>query len=345
MGGMESRDDASELHGRTASTEDLLAYRDRIVAAAAEHIAGSRIESAIDSLNQLAGATVDETTLQLTDPFLPAIVGSRRIVATFDPLRTPGGDEVVIVYGNYPHMFGNVVVNNPIRRHVADFWRFRHDSVEFDARWEGISRIFIINVDARCDRYDSVLRELALARAPYHLITRVSAQPIDPADPGSSGGPAACLRSHIDTLKRARALNADHVLVLEDDFSFTSDLEGHLNDLRAFVDRRYDYWVCLIATSKYGPIVAKDDLVSMSFQRCTNSAGHIVSRAGVDRLLEVFEEASERMRSTGDHLTNAVDRCWSVLQPSGKFLVFRRKFGFQIATFSDIEHSIARYLD
>jgi hypothetical protein len=343
--GIELGANSPEHDWRAARTEDVLAYRDRVVAAAAGHFAASRVASGIESLQLLASATIDDTTLQLTDRFLPAIAGTRKIVATFDPQRIAADDEVVIIYGNYPHMFGNVVVNNPIRRHVADFWTFKHDAVEFDERWKGIGRIFIINVDSRRDRFDSVLRELASARAPFHLITRVSARTIDPGALGGSGGQAACLGSHIDTLKTALTVNSAHVLVLEDDFCFTSDLELHISDLRTFVERDYDYWVCLIATSKYGSVVAKDDLVAMSFQPCTNTGGYLVSRAGIEKVLQVYEPALAAMKATGDHVTNAVDRCWSVLQSSEKFLVFRRKFGFQVASYSDIEGSISRYLD
>jgi hypothetical protein len=332
---------------RAATTEEVLARRDRILEDVSSHMAGSRLDAAIAALRQLAEVTIDDTTLRLTDPLLKEIAGPRRIIASFDPSRQPGPDEVVIVYGNYPHMFGNVVVNNPIRRHVADFWRFAHDEVEFDARWHGLGRIFVINVDDRRDRHDAVLRELASARAPFHLVTRVSAQPIDTRDPGGppGQGQSACLRSHIETLRMARAVNADHVLVLEDDFCFTSDLDAHLSDLQAFIARHYDYWICLVATSKYGSIKAKDDLVAMSFQACTNTGGYLVSRAGIDQVLPLFEGALSRMRATGDFVANAVDRCWAVLQASGKFLVFRRKFGFQAASFSDIERSISRYLD
>jgi len=242
-------------------------------------------------------------------------------------------------------MYGNVVVNNPIRRHVADFWNFRHDEVESDHRWAGVDQIFIINVEERLDRYDSILRELASARAPFDRVTRVPAVKPVPGDTTALGGPIACLRSHIATLRRAQAAQYEHVLVLEDDFCFTSDLEQHLTDLAAFFERGYSYWICLVATSKYCVIVPKDDLISVSFQAITNTGGHVLSREGIERLLPVFESAIERLQATGDCTRYAVDRCWAVLQPSGKFLVFRRKFGFQVANFSDIERTISRYLD
>ncbi len=61
--------------------------------------------------------------------------------------------------------------------------------------------------------------------------------------------------------------------------------------------------------------------------------------------MPVFENAAERLVESLDTLSYAADRCWAVLQPSGKFLVFRRKIGFQAASFSDIYRSISRYLD
>jgi hypothetical protein len=344
-GAMGNLEPAAPKDQRTATPHEMLARRDRILSAAAAHMERTEIAEAETWLRRLEETITDAMTLASTDPYLAHLARGRRVVASFDPLRRPASDEVVIVYGNYPHMYGNVVVNNPIRRHVADFWNFRHDQVESDPRWSGVDQIFIINVEERVDRYDSILRELALARAPLDRVTRVAAFKPDPGDTTQLGGAGACLRSHIEALRRAQSAQYEHVLVLEDDFCFTSDLEQHLTDLAAFFDRRYAYWICLIATSKYGAIEPKDDLVSLSFQRVTNTAGHLISREGLAQLLPVLETALEHLRATGDCSVAAADRCWAVLQPSGKFLVFRRKFGFQVSNFSNIERGISRYLD
>jgi hypothetical protein len=330
---------------RSASTADLLAWRDRIVAQARLRIDSGQVAEGVALLGQLALATTDVNTLQLTDPWLPAIAAGRRVVASFDPARVPSADEVVIVYGNYPHMFGNVVVNNPIKRHVADFRQFRHDAVEFDARWNPVERIFIINADDRPDRYDSVLRELAIARAPLDRVTRIRAIAGERELYGDAAGQIGCMSSHLVALKSAREQGLRNILVLEDDFCFTSDIEQHLADLGSFFARDYDYWVCLIATSKFGPIVPKDDLIAESLQACTNTAGHFLSAEGISRVIDVYENAVEQLKRTGEAGRWAPDRCWSVLQPSGKFFVFRRKWGFQNSSFSDIERRISRYLD
>jgi hypothetical protein len=319
--------------------------RDRIAHEAAEHLGKGNLRRAMEVLQRLELGTVDARTLELTDAFLPQIAAGRTIVGTSVPSRKPDNDEVVIIYGNYPHSFGNVVVNNPIKRHIADFWNFRHDRIEYNPSWEGLDQIFVINADDRLDRYDAVLRELCLARAPLHRISRVAALKGDTGHAAHVDGHIGCLKSHLKVLQRIQSAHFEHALVLEDDFCFTSDLETHLADLAEFFARCYDYWICLIATSKYGAVVPKDDLLSTSFQPCTNSAGYIVSREGASVLVPVFEAALKRMRATGVCESNTVDQCWAVLQPGGKFVVFRRKFGFQVSGYSDIEGAITRYLD
>jgi hypothetical protein len=330
---------------RRASTQDLLAWRDRILAEAASHFDAGQVEPAVQALRQLELATIDARTLEVTDAWLPAIAGTRRVVASFDPRRVPRAGELVIIYGNYPHVYANVVVNNPVRRHVADFGRFRHDVVEADPRWDAVEQVFVINSDARQDRYDDVLRELAAARAPFDRVTRIPAIAEDKARYGYAAGQMGCMRSHMEALRTVLDRGYRNVLVLEDDFCFTSDLEQHLSDLGVFFSRGYDFWVCLVATSKYGPIVPRDDLVADTYQACTNTAGHLLSNEGARQVLAVYEHALAQMKATGESLPWAVDRCWSVLQPSGKFLVFRRKWGFQTSSYSDIEGRISRYLD
>jgi hypothetical protein len=330
---------------RTATTADLLAWRDAIVAEADKQLDAGNVDEAMVWLRRLESATIDDRTLESTDGRLSRIARGRRVVASFDSRRAPDDNEVVIVYGNYPHTYANVVANNPIKRHVADFWRFEHDAVESDRRWEGIERIYIINADDRRDRLDGVLRELALARAPFDRIVRIPAVIVDRTEYRAASGPIGCVSSHLLALRDAISHQYANVLVLEDDFCFTTDIEQHLDDLREFLRRSYDYWICLVATSKYGPVVRRDDLIAESHQVCTNTGGYLISAPGMRQLLPVYEEASAKMRSTGDTVPWAADRCWAVLQPSGRFLVFARKFGFQNSGYSDIEGGMARYLD
>lgn len=322
-----------------------LRLRDRLLGEAAEHFARGRVEEGVAALNRLCLATIDEETLAASDPFLRVIANDRRIVATTDLTRTPSEDEVVVVYGNFPHSFDNVVVNNPIRRHVAGFGELPHDVVESDLRWGGVARIVVINADHRADRLDAVMRELAMAGAPLDRVLRQPAVFEEVTGDKWVDGQIGCLKSHRDSLRLAVPRQGEHVLILEDDFCFTSDLARHLDDLWSFTERRYDYVICLLATSKNGRIEPRDDLVSESRQPCTNSAAYLVSGDHYDRLSAMQENAIEQLIATRDPNRYAADRYWSGLGPEGRLLVFRQKMGFQAASFSDIERRVSRYLD
>jgi GR25 family glycosyltransferase involved in LPS biosynthesis len=318
---------------------------DLLLVEAADHFAHKRVEDGAAVLTRMRLATIDERTLVASDPFLRTVAGDRKIVATTDVTRIPEEDEVVIIYGNFPHSFQNVIVNNPIRRHVVSFSELPHDVVESDPRWNGIAHIVIINADDRLDRFDGVMRELAVARAPLDRVIRQPAVFEKPTKNPRVNGAIGCLKSHIAGLRLAAPLPGEHVLVLEDDFCFTSDLETHLNDLSSFVQRRYDYVVCLLATSKYGRIKPRDDLVAESHQPVTNSAAYLVSGNHYGRLAALQEKSLARLLKTRNPNRYAADRYWSVLQPDGRLLVFNRKMGFQSASFSDIERRVSRYLD
>ncbi|MBI2719030.1 MAG: glycosyltransferase family 25 protein [Rhizobiales bacterium] len=326
------------------------ALRDRLIAAASQHLAAGRPEAALDSLRGLSAATIDETALAASDRLFAA--GLRRAasrVATCDPARQPAPGEQVIVYGNYPHCYDNLLVNAQVRRHVSWFWNIPHDACEFDRAWDGIGRIYIINQSSRPDRLDMILNELARARAPFDRIECYAAEEAGPADvtgaPPALRGAIGCLQSHLAVAGRIARSNHQHSLVLEDDFSFTSDLDLHRRDLAAFTQSSYDYAVCLLGTSKYGRLVPRDDLVCYSMQPCTNAEAYLVSPGGARDLLVIWREALAKLIETGEAGRYATDRSWCALQEGGRFLVFRRKMGFQASSYSSIEGGIARYFD
>jgi hypothetical protein len=304
------------------------------------------MSAAANAMQRLEFGAVDEDIIKRADAVFADMTAGKRIVASFDPARMPGPGELVIRYGNYPHDYNTLAGNNPLKRHISLFWNLRHDAVESDPRWEGVDRIYVINLDSRPDRYDSILRELARARAPFDRVERVSARVgRSHGEDARLNGTEGCLLSHLALLRASRDAGHRNVLVLEDDFSFTDDIEQHLDDLRAFIDRRYDYLVCLVATSRAGALVPKDDLVNLSYQPVTTTAGYLVSSQGIAALLPVWEAALRELAATGDANRCAADRSWRVLQSSQQFFVFRRKFGFQLSGISDIEGNVQRSFD
>ena len=199
-------------------------------------------------------------------------------------------------------------------------------------------------MDSRPDRFYSTLRELARVNFPLDRVVRHPGHVPPPTGGRALDGAIGCLTSHLQVVSRARAEDHRHVLVLEDDFGFLDDIGRVRDDVAQFFARGYAYDVCLLATSKHGRIDPMDDLVSLTRQPCTNTAGHFVSRDGLGRLQACFAESLEGLKATGDIVKHAVDRCWRPLQGE-RFLVFKRRLGFQLPGFSDIEGEIVGYFD
>jgi len=80
--------------------------RDQLISEAASHFANSEPRMAIELLQKLRECDIDETILRSTDVFFrPWIVGDKSVIASFDPKRLPGDDEIIVIYVNYPHMY------------------------------------------------------------------------------------------------------------------------------------------------------------------------------------------------------------------------------------------------
>lgn len=326
------------------------AVRTRVLKEARQLFSQGDEKTAFDKLRELERATVDQRTLDLTDSMLTTMRWrSTKRIATGDPARRAQPGEQVVVYGNYPYSFGNLLVNDHVKRHASWFWRIQHDLVESVDPWDGLDRIYVINMDDREDRLDAIMVELARARAPLDRVTRFSA--LVPKSRlrfhfrARSRGTIGCLMSHLGVLRNAIASGYRHVLVFEDDFVFTSDLDQHLADFGEFFRRKYDYWICLLATSKYDAVFAKDDLVSYTFQPCTTASAYLLSKAGMAQLLPIWEDALRQLEEGRDKAGLAADKAWAQLQPSGKFIVFNRKMGFQSSGYSSIARRTVRPLD
>lgn len=298
----------------------------------------------VDVVSHFRRCHLDDRILKNIDFLLPHIRGNRRIVATFNVGRIPADDEIVICYGDFPAIFDSLIINNPIRRHLKYFWDLSHDIVESNPVWDPVDRIYIVNLDERMDRYIETLRELRRMGAPFAKVTRFSAIKYS-SDDSNLNGHIGCGQSHIAIVDEMIRKGYRHVLILEDDFCFDERIEQHLRDLKIFFDRKYDYDVCLFATSKYYRMEPYDDLLSLSYQECTTASGYLISREGAKRVLPLWREGLSKMLETKESHRYAIDRYWASLQKDKKFFFFTVKMGYQRPGYSNITKQTSFNMD
>lgn len=259
----------------------------------------------------------------------------KKIVATFDSRRNPSEDEVVIVYGNYPDWHHALPCSSKVYRHVSMFFNISHNVVEYDASWEDVSTIYILNLEDRSDRFSDTLLSLCSVRAPLHRIHHYKAK--------KDGLPpyVGATKNHVDVVDHFVKSGNEKCLILEDDIVFI-DQESVSASLSELTRRSYEYTICFLAISKHGERESLDDLMSISKQPCTTSSAYFLQKSTAPKVLEVIDDGLQLMQTSGDHHNYCIDRYWTKLP---NILFFKKKLAYQRPSFSNLTKEINFHLD
>jgi glycosyl transferase family 25 len=301
-------------------------------------------EVALSVIPKFRYTHVDDALINATDPLLSTLKKDKRVIATYNPERQPQENEIVVCYGNYPNVYENLLTNNPCYRHLKYFWNLQHDVVESDPVWDSIDRIFVINLDSVVDRWFETLTQFQKMGIPLTKVERFSAIVPSIQTDHCTKAYIGCSMSHLAILEKAIQQNYTHTLVFEDDFTFNDAIARNKDQLRRFFERKYDYDICLFATSKFYTIKPYDDLLSQSFQYCTTASGYMYSRQGALKLQPIWKTNLEKLKQERNY-NSTCDVCWSALQKDGKFFTFNWKLGYQRPTYSSATQKISTNLD
>jgi len=262
------------------------------------------------------------------------------IVATFDPKREPTGDELVIVYGNYPDWHRALPMSNKLYRHVSLFEKLRHDVVEAHPCWDSIDVIYILNLEERVDRYYETLHSLAMVHAPLHKIHHYKAQR-DTSMPAYAGA----TKNHLDAMIHFNEHpELKQCLILEDDIVFTDDVPRVWSSLQEFFNRAYDYTLCFLAISRLGYREPYDDLLSRSRQPCTTSSAYFLRKPTSTHVLSVVQNGFDIISKSQDsNYTGVIDQYWCSHLPMIHF--FKQKLAFQRPSYSNLVRTVVAHLD
>lgn len=277
-------------------------------------------EKCVKAISYYERSHVNDHIIHNTDYILAYLRQNKKVIATTDADRKPNLDEIVVVYGSFPWTYKNLIVNNPCYRHFKYFQSINHDIVEYDKYWDGIDKIYIISLETREDRYLETVKELLKLNIPLGKISKF------PAILNTVWG---CSASHLEIVRDILKSGYQNVIVLEDDFSLSGHIKKIKQDIKLFLERKYDYDVCLLACQVECKLVEHDDLLCKTYTNwCTTCSGYIMSKQGAEKVLPVWTEALEKIKRSNDSL-DSCDVSWQVIQKDGKMFQFKDKVGFQ----------------
>lgn len=270
---------------------------------------------------------------------------SKNIIGTTDINREPKENEIVIYYGNYHYSIDALPVKNKVYRHAKFYTAINHTAFEFHECWNEIDIIYLLNLEVRKDRYLEALVELCKMNAPLNKIHHFVVEKKNTSNNSTADLHYDVCNNHVLMINHFIAKGYNNCLILEDDITFTNRVDKHKADLLEFFKRKYDFDLCFIASSNYGTVLPKDDLVRISHQECTTTSGYLLNKGSAAKIRDVLQEGNQKLIKTGEHWIYAADRYWHKLQSDNKFLLFNDKFGYQRPSYSSITHKFSCHFD
>ena len=198
---------------------------------------------------------------------------------------------------------------------------------------EFIDKVIYINLDRREDRRNNIEEELRRMDITAERFVAIDRSP----------GIVGCGASHLAVLKRAKIEGWPNVLIFEDDFMFIVDKPIFEQNLRSFFSSNTPYDVLLLGYNIKGSEQFND---TVSYARnVQTTSGYIVNQLFYDILIKNWEEALDKLISSGKHWLYALDQSWKTLQDKHTFFYFNTRIGKQRPSWSDIGNSYADYPD
>lgn len=204
---------------------------------------------------------------------------------------------------------------------------------------EYIDAICYINLAHRTDRNEHILNEIHKFCKDNSKIHRIDAIKKDI-------GILGCGLSHAKTLEYVLSHPEwNRVLILEDDFTFKSNLSQEINDkIVLLIENAKDMDVGFLSHNhtciKYSN-TSNDSIKKVIFSQTASS--YIVTKEYTPTLLENMKTGLENMQIHGVLGDNCVDVHWKSLQLRDNWYTLFPAIGHQYDNFSDIQKIFTRY--
>ena len=193
-----------------------------------------------------------------------------------------------------------------------------------------IDKIFYINLDHRIDRRQAIEVELV-----NHGFTNYERFP---AIYHPTIGGVGCGRSHAGVLRLAKERGYQRIMIFEDDFMFTESPDITKNSLSKLENQTFD--VCLLSYHLLDSETCDHDSL-IKIRKAQTASGYIVNQHYYDKLIRVFEKASQKFEETNHHWHYAIDVAWYILQEMDTWYGFLPRLGKQRPSHSDCSNTFS----
>lgn len=197
--------------------------------------------------------------------------------------------------------------------------------------------IVFINLKHRTDRLQHIVNEFD--KLGLETPTRIEGVHYP------KNGPLGCCASHIKAIEMAINNKWDKVLILEDDFTFTNDLNVTNNLLKRFLELGMKWDVFMFSSNLIDYENTDYSFVKKVIQGKTTS-GYLLNSHYYETLLRNFKECFNGLKTEvySKKLKHyCVDMGWRKLQPEGNWYITDPKLGKQMDGYSDIMQQYKSY--
>ena len=189
-----------------------------------------------------------------------------------------------------------------------------------------IKYAFYINLESRYDRKNHAEEQFKLINLNVNRFNAIK----------NNNGTIGCYLSHIRCLEMAKKNNLTHVLICEDDITFTKP-EMFINQINTFLNNHKSFDVLLMAGNNLLPYDFVDNN-TIRVKNCQTTTGYLVLNHYYNKLINNFRVGLNKLiREPENHRNYAIDIWWKKLQEEDNWYLCIPLSVIQKPDYSDIE--------
>lgn len=254
-------------------------------------------------------------------------------------------DTYEILNNNMKTFFFIKRINKETKYKNKNFQKYICNIINSNNGFNKLDKIYIINLEHRIDRKESILNEMNKLGICNNKIQIIKA--IYRKDYGAIG----CGLSHILALEDAIKNNYNKIAILEDDYILNIDADDYNDKIDNILNLEWDVFL-LAANIEKAENTNYNNILKITKARTTS--GYILNNNMFEVLKDNFKEACDNMELYKDKTkyderiikhNYAIDMYWQKLQNNYLWLTYNNenRIGKQLPSYSDIENRFTSY--